>query len=65
MVFASVLNPRWNTVPMIRDEEREEMHNEDQVLDFDSVNEGAYQGRPRVRDSEDTYRLESQSRSPL
>lgn len=66
MVFASVLNPRWNTVPLIRGDDREEVHDEEQAKGFDGVNEGeSYQGRPRVRDSEDTYRLESQSRSPL
>ena len=65
MVFASVLNPRWNTVPLIRGEGKEEAHDEEQAKGFEDVSEGAYQGRPRARDSEDTYRVGSQSQSPL
>lgn len=75
MVFASVLNPRWNTVPLVRGEGTE-IDDEEQVKGFDGVNDmtyrgrsapgdrvdAAYQGRPG-RDSEETaYPDQSESR---
>lgn len=58
MVFASVLNPRWNTVPLIRG-------NDEEVVDEEKSNafvDGPHPGRPKVRD---TFRVGSTSRSPL
>lgn len=61
MVFASVLNSALNTIPLVRgsDDTKEDEEMAMQNLD------GAHHRRGRVRDSEDTYRGGSPSRSPF
>lgn len=51
MVFASVLNPRWNTVPLIR-HQGDEVDDEERVKGLDGVTEGAYRGQPNGRGGE-------------
>ena len=60
MVFASILDPRWNTVPLVRDATEEKM--DEEKANGSTID--AHEGGQRIRDSEET-RIGRQSRSPM
>ncbi|ETN43565.1 uncharacterized protein HMPREF1541_02724 [Cyphellophora europaea CBS 101466] len=66
MVFASVLDRRWNTVPLVRGQRGQIDDEEQQIRGADgTTDDNTRRGARKIRDSEDTYPTRSRSRSLL